>query len=56
MKSGAVDSLPKPFTDEELLDAVHRALYRDAELRVERREIQELEKRAEDAAAYVPSW
>ena len=46
MKSGAVDFLLKPFTDEELLDAVRRALYRDAELRLERREIQELEKRA----------
>jgi FixJ family two-component response regulator len=46
MKSGAVDFLLKPFTDDELLDAVYRALLRNAELRVERREIGELERRA----------
>ena len=46
MKSGAVDFLLKPFTDDELLDAVYRALVRNAELRLERREIGELERRA----------
>jgi FixJ family two-component response regulator len=29
MKAGAVDFLPKPFRDQDLLDAVHRALARD---------------------------
>ena len=46
MKSGAVDFLLKPFTDDELLDAVGRALARNAETRVEHREIDELEHRA----------
>ena len=46
MKSGAVDFLLKPFTDDELLDAVGRALARSAEVRVEHREIDELEHRA----------
>ena len=46
MKSGAIDFLLKPFTDDELLDAVGRALVRNAEARVEHREIDELEHRA----------
>src|SRR5678816_3029428 len=46
MKSGAVDFLLKPFTDDELLEAVGRALLRNAESRVEHREIDELEHRA----------
>ena len=29
MKSGAVDFLPKPFNDQDLIDAVNRALERD---------------------------
>jgi len=33
MKGGAVDFLPKPFEDEELLDAVERALEADARAR-----------------------
>ena len=46
MKSGAVDFLLKPFTDDELLDAVGRALMRNAELRHEHREIDVLDRRA----------
>jgi FixJ family two-component response regulator len=45
MKSGAVDFLLKPFSDEELLDAVGRALVHDAELGAERRDIEELTNR-----------
>ena len=33
MKNGAVDFLLKPFSDEELLDAVGRAVMRDGNLR-----------------------
>jgi RNA polymerase sigma factor (sigma-70 family) len=33
MKAGAVDFLTKPFRDQDLLDAVHRALTRDRERR-----------------------
>jgi FixJ family two-component response regulator len=29
MKGGAVDFLPKPFNDQDLVDAIHRALARD---------------------------
>ena len=36
MRAGAVDFLEKPFDDEELLGAVHRALARDASERVAR--------------------
>jgi FixJ family two-component response regulator len=46
MKSGAVDFLLKPFTDDDLLDAVQRALVRNAEMRNEHREVDELEHRA----------
>lgn len=46
MKSGAVDFLLKPFSDEELLDAVNRALALDAETRAERRDLNELTRRA----------
>lgn len=33
VKTGAVDFIEKPFNDQVLLDAVHRALQRDAEVR-----------------------
>jgi len=46
MKSGAVDFLLKPFTDDELLDAVNRALVQTTEARVEHDEIEELDHRA----------
>lgn len=45
MKSGAVDFLLKPFSDEEPLGAIARALVLDAELRAERRDIDELSAR-----------
>jgi FixJ family two-component response regulator len=39
MKDGAVDFLPKPVLDEELLDAVRRALDRDREARARRADL-----------------
>jgi len=42
MKGGAIDYLEKPITPEALLDAIDRALTRDAAARAERRERAEL--------------
>jgi len=39
MKSGAVEFLPKPFGDQDLLDAVEQALARDSISRIEHAEI-----------------
>ena len=46
MKSGAVDFLLKPFSDEELLDAVGRATIRDGSIRATQLEVRELNHRA----------
>jgi FixJ family two-component response regulator len=45
MKSGAVEFLTKPFRDEDLLDAIHQALDRDREMRLQQSELDELRKR-----------
>jgi FixJ family two-component response regulator len=47
MKSGAVEFLTKPFRDQDLLDAIHQALDRDREMRVQQSELGELRKRHE---------
>jgi FixJ family two-component response regulator len=45
MKSGAVEFLTKPFRDQDLLDAIHQALDRDRQTRLQRVEFAELRKR-----------
>ena len=42
MKSGAIDFLPKPFRDQQLLDAIHLAIQKDAAARSEQAERAEL--------------
>lgn len=45
MKAGAVDFLPKPFRDQDMLDAVATAIERDRGRREEEREIEDLRGR-----------
>ncbi len=45
MKEGAVDFLPKPFDDQDLIDSVERALGYHRERLAEREQIQEIEER-----------
>lgn len=47
MKAGAVDFLTKPFRDQELLDAIHKAVDRDRERRQQRSEVTLLRERYE---------
>jgi FixJ family two-component response regulator len=47
MKAGAVDFLTKPFRDQELLDAIHKAVDRDRERRHHRSEVTQLRERYE---------
>lgn len=45
MKEGALEFLPKPVRAQDLLDAIHRGIARDRELRRERAELEELRAR-----------
>jgi FixJ family two-component response regulator len=45
MKAGAIEFLPKPFRDQQLLDAISQAIERDRLARSERREVAELRRR-----------
>jgi FixJ family two-component response regulator len=47
MKKGAVDFLPKPFDDEELLGAVEKAIEKDRKAKAERAEVDGILKRTE---------
>jgi FixJ family two-component response regulator len=47
MKAGAIDFLPKPFREQDMLDAVATALARDASTREQRRQDEDLRARAE---------
>jgi FixJ family two-component response regulator len=44
MKAGAIDFLPKPFRDQDMLDAVMRALERDRKRRDEEKAVSELRR------------
>jgi RNA polymerase sigma factor (sigma-70 family) len=47
MKAGAVDFLQKPFSDQDLLDAIHRAIDQDTRARQERTEVSEIQRRVD---------
>lgn len=47
MKAGAVEFLPKPFRDQDLVDAVHRAIEKDRAVRAYRRDLNALQQRYE---------
>ena len=51
MKSGAVEFLTKPFRDQDLLDAIQLALDHDRKMRLQERELVELQKRYESLTA-----
>jgi len=48
MKAGAVDFLTKPFREQELLDAIHKAIDRDRQRRAQTDEVAKLRQRYEE--------
>jgi RNA polymerase sigma factor (sigma-70 family) len=46
MKAGAVDFLPKPFNDQDLLEAIQEAIARDRQVREKRAALQAIQQRA----------
>jgi FixJ family two-component response regulator len=48
MKAGAVDFLTKPFRDQELLDAIHKAVDRDRQRREQTADVTKLRQRFEE--------
>jgi FixJ family two-component response regulator len=51
MKEGAIDFLAKPFRDEQLLEAIWKALERDAAARVRRAEVGEIRSKVAQLTA-----
>jgi FixJ family two-component response regulator len=51
LKSGAVEFLPKPFRDQDLLDAIQQALQRDRSIREQNDEINALRERYDTLTA-----
>ena len=45
MKAGAVDFLQKPFDEQDLINAVHQAIERDRQARLERDELRKIQQR-----------
>ena len=45
LKSGAVDFIEKPFNDEQLLDSIHEAIIRDADLRAQKTQNKRVKER-----------
>jgi FixJ family two-component response regulator len=48
MKAGAVDFLTKPFRDQDLLDAIHKAMQRSRERLAQQTEVSELRRRYDE--------
>ena len=46
MKAGAADFLEKPFNDQELVDAIHKALTQDQQAKLKQRKFSEFKERA----------
>ena len=45
MKAGAIEFLTKPFREQDLLDAIHRAINSDRAARLQRAKLEELRRR-----------